>query len=350
MSRVAFGTDRLSETEDGTIHLRCRFEKEGWIARRPADLVRQAFPGTCVRWGEEYFEVVEIEPLPVGVRYVLEPWSESYTMRTIQDYDEAAELDRTRRREESIRRQRQANRFTLSAIFSGLLPAEAQLERQQRIGVSPVLATLISASFWGALGGLCLVAIVSMILEGGRNPVPSIPRSVYLVGLVVLIESGIRFLWAFAAGRPVGSFPVVLVWTLVQLVTGRKSLREEEPKLRWELDAATKRRDEFVQWEPFLALLSPEEQREMARRYGFDWLRHGRSSAIVLLVFAIFVLAVTIAGIVRDSMRFGNAVTILLMVGLAAEQISRLGRFAAGEPAGSVLGPLVRPFTRKLIR
>lgn len=346
MGKRAFGTDRLKVGADGALYLACRHPKEGWVARREADHVRREFPGTCVRWEDELFEVTSIQPLPVGVRYALTPWSESHTMRTVVDYDVQSESKREERRIAESSRQSKAAGFNLFAVVTGLLPAETQLELERELGVSASTATLVSLVIPLFAGGASLIFFMASMFGG--NPLP-LPEWLYLIGIYFWIETMIRLGVVLGQSRPIGSFPVVLGWEIVEALRGKRPLRAPQPKLKWELDEATLDRDAFVQREPFLALLSPAEQQLMADRYGFDWSTRGKRSAWVLLSFAVFVAAVAANDVVRGDSGAGDIVTMLLMGYLIWEQIVRMQRIGAGRPAGSLLGVFVRPLTKKLL-
>ena len=343
MIRRAVGTDRLRVGEDGTLYLHCRHPKQGWLPRRASDDVHKEFPGTCIRWDDEYFEIVAVDQLQIGTRYTLAPWSESHTMRSVLDYDEASEAkrDEDRRSEES--RQRKAAGFSLLAIVTGLLPAENQRRLESELGVSGYSATLISAIIPFLIGGASLIFFMASALGAGEF------SFLYLIGIYFWIESLVRIGVALGQSRPIGSFPVVLVWEIVAVLRGQKPLRAPEPKLKWEPDEATLDRDAYTQRLPFLAFLAPSEQRLLSARYGFDWHARGKSSATWLLVFSVFVAAVTLPDLFEGTAGLGDLVTLLIMGYLIWEQIIRLQRIGKGEPAGSVLGAVVRPFCRGVL-
>lgn len=342
----AFGTDRLIVGEDGTFVLSCRHPKPGWVARRPAELVHKEFPGTCIRWDDDYFEVVRIESLPVGVRYTLASWSDSHAMRTVLDYDEPSETAREGERLAERSRQAKAAGFSLFAVVTGLLPADTQLAIEKDLGVSAYRATLVSLVIPFFTGAACLIFLLASAIGG--NPL-GLPMWVYLVGIYFWVESLVRLAVALGQSAPIGSLPVVLGWEIVAALRGKRPWRAPAPKLKWELDQTTVDRDSYIQREPFLALLSPDEQHRLARRYDFDWRARGRKSAWVLLVFALFVGLMAAADLVGGRAGAGDVVTLLMMGYLVWEQIVRLQRIRSGLPAGSVLGVLVRPLARKLV-
>lgn len=342
----AFGTDRLVVAEDGVFVLSCHHPKPGWVARREAELVRKEFPGTCVRWGDEYFEVVAVDSLPVGVRYTLTAWSDSHVMRTVLDYDEPSESMRERERLAERSRQTKAAGFSLFAILTGLLPGDTQLALEKELGVSAYRATFISLVIPFFTGAASLIFFLASAMGG--NPL-GLPIWVYLIGIYFWVESLVRIGVALGQSAPIGSFPVVLGWEIIAALRGKRPWRAPEPKLKWELDQTTLDRDSFTQREPFLALLSPDEQHRLAERYDFDWSSRGRKSAWVLLVFALFAGLVAAADLVEGRAGAGDVMTLVIMGYLLWEQVVRLQRIRSGVPAGSVLGALVRPWARKLV-
>jgi hypothetical protein len=332
--------------KDGTSYLWCRAEKEGWVPRRPANDVHREFPGTCVRWDGEYFEVSRIEALPAGVRYALVPWSDSHTMRTLVDYGAEAEAKREEDRKAERSRRAKAARFTLFSLATGLLPAERQHELESELGVSGQMATIVSAIGLFMVGVASLSSIAGAAISGSGLP---LPLWIHILGGYFLFESIVRIRMVLAQSSPIGSFPVVLLWKIVAALRGKKPLRSATPKLEWELDQATLHSDAYTLREPFLAFLSPTEQRLLEERYGFDWRRRGNAGALVLLIFAIFVAATTVPAITQGSGSPGNWITLMMMALLGWEQIGRLRQIATGDPAGSFLGAFVRPFSRKLL-
>lgn len=343
----AFGGDRLGIGDDGVFQLTCLHAKPGWVARRLAEGVRRDFPGTCIRWHEEYYEILAVEQLPAGVRYALTPWSDAHTMRTILDYDDASEARREADRRAEKTRNAKAAGFTLGSIVTGFLPAGVQLEMESDLGVSGARATLFSAIIPFFVGGLALIAFISIAFGGTAF---SSPPFFYLPGVYFFFESLVRAGVAVGMSRPIGSLPVVIVWEMVAALRGKRPVRAPEPQWKMEIDEATIDRDAYIQREPFLALLSPREQLALADRYGFDWQAKGRASAVFLLVFAVFVIVVTLVRLMSKAMAFSDVVTLLVMGYLIWEQLVRFQRLAAGHPAGSVFGVLVRLFSRRLVR
>jgi hypothetical protein len=171
---------------------------------------------------------------------------------------------------------------------------------------------------------------------------PPLPRSLLLPGLYFFAESLLRFGYAMSTGKPIGSFPVVLVVETMRQVSGRRT--KAAPKLGPPpIEPSVARRDAFHVREPFLALLAPREQLELAARFGFDPISWGKRTAWVILFFAIL-------GIVTGAISGGVSGWIAALAAgyCAGEQLVRLRRLVRGLPSGSIFGVLVRPMTKAL--
>lgn len=341
-SRRPVGTDRVRVEEDGTLILSCRHPKDDWVARRPAEGLRGDFPGTCVRWGDEALEVVACESAGVGVRYRLAPWRDDQTIRTITDYDEPTEARRAEERAAASRRETAAKGFRLGSLLVGLLPGDVQRQLESELGVPAHRATLYTSILLLLLGGYGLIGLMTSSL--GTNAL-GMPFWVYGLGTYFWVESMVRIGVAMGQTRAIGSFPVVLVWELVAALRGKRSIANK-PRLQYVPDPSETERDAFIQREPFLALLSPEEQLALERRYGFDWRRRGRASVTFLALFALITAAITLVGGIDG---VGEASSLAFMIYLLVEQGIRFSAISGGRPAGSVFGMFVRVLSRKAL-
>jgi hypothetical protein len=99
-------------------------------------------------------------------------------------------------------------------------------------------------------------------------------------------------------------------------------------------------RDAFTMREPLVTLLSPEEQAQAKERFGYDYRKHSRNIALIILTFSI---AGVVSSISTHAILAGLVASLL-----AGEQVVRLFAFRRG-PAPSILGWLARPFVRKLL-
>ena len=97
-----------------------------------------------------------------------------------------------------------------------------------------------------------------------------------------------------------------------------------------------------------LSLLPPADQERLLDRYGFDPRRHAVGPAWVVLLFCVFGVFTSISSL-GEGVSVAPVLSILAALFLGIEQIRRLVVLREGRPAGSVLGPLVRPFVRHLL-
>lgn len=334
---VAHGDDRVAVKPDGAIVLSSRRDK-GWVPRREKDLVHAAFPGTCIQWGESHFEVVRADSLGAGVRYQLLPWDDANAIRTMESYDEASERARAERRAADASRGTRRKLTLWLSLVLGDLPAAMQEEMESEYGVSASRLTLISIIplfIWG-------VPSLLFTMASAAGVPPPFPAPLLLPGLYFFAESLLRFGYAMSTGRPIGSFPVVLVAETIRQVSGRG--RKAGPKLGpLPIEPSVARRDAYRLREPYLALLSPDEQLDLAARFGFDPIVWGKRTAWLILTFALL-------GMITGATSGGaSGWTAALAAGTCAgEQLARLRRLGRGVPAGSIFGVLVRPMTRAL--
>jgi hypothetical protein len=224
-----------------------------------------------------------------------------------------------------------------------------QKKMERDFGAPALLLTIASAVPLFLVGFLGLVAFLIGNAGGTLDTpgwiTPSLPIALYLFG-----ESALRLASAIAGQEPMGSLPVVLAVTVWRSVS-----RPKEPAPA-PADATAPTvvdeqglQDRFRVLEPVLSFLTVAEQEFLAGRFGFDAVRWGRITAGVLL-------AASIANTLFSLSAFGSgdgifwSILWLLPVGyLAVEQVRRLAILARGEPAGSILGRVVRPFARPLL-
>jgi len=339
----AYGSDRVRAGDDGTIVLSSRLPKPGWVPRVEKTLTTSRFPGTAVCWDDVYYEVVAAEPLPAGgARYTLAPWRDENAMRLVDRYDAESEMMRVEEQRKAVARERGRRGANLLGPFTGHLPAAVQEEMGRELGILPAKLTMLSAL-------PCYVYIISIILLFVQREMESAPMSLTL-GLsagYLMLETNIRFFVAYTQSRPMGSalglFLYLIYYALApnraRLVSpfhverGHATPIGEAPE-----DVAL--RDAFIVREPFITLLSPEEQGRAADRFGYQYRRQSVIVASVILVFSLLGLI--------TSFHSGAVLSGVLALALVVEQIVRLAAFSRG-PAPSILGWLVRPLVRRLL-
>jgi hypothetical protein len=338
----AFGSDRVRVADDGRVLLSSRVGK-GWTTRVEKTLTTAEFPGTAVLWNDEYYEVVDAEGLPSGgVRYTLQPWRDAHAMRVVDRYDEESEALRLEELRKGAARDRGRRSANLLGFLTGQLPAAVQEDLAHELGILPARLTLISVVFEFAVGvGLALL-IVDRIVNEHYEPV-----SLILLAVLLAVEVIVRFHLSFVQKRPIGTaaglFAYIVFYALAPHREKLTSPFKTGKGLAVRITDAPEDvalRDAFLMREPFVTLLSPEEQAQAKERFGYDYRKHSRNIALIILI-------TSIAGVV-SSISTHAILAGLIAALLAGEQIVRLLAFRRG-PAPSILGWVARPFVRKLL-
>jgi hypothetical protein len=326
----AQGSDRLRREGERWI-LSCRHEK-GWTPRVEKTLTSSEFPGTAVLAGEEYFEVIAVEPMPQGVRYILEPWRENHAIRISDRYDADSEAARLAGRRETIATVKKRRAINLMGVFVGHLPADVQEKIGQDYGILPQWLTSLSVAGVYLLGGALALAL------GGKLMEQKIPVALIIITLAVTGEAFVRMMWAFITAKPVGSFLGLVVYTIYAASTGTLVVHDfkkidEPPEHIAKADALAVR-------EAFVTLLPRNDQMRVAKRFDYHYERLSVKVAVTILIFS---------GIgAYSAAAKGHIPSAVFAAAIAAEQMYRLSEFRRG-PAGSVFGYLVRPLVRKLL-
>lgn len=351
------GSDRAEAGEDAAVWLVCAVPK-GWTPRRGRAHSSGEYPGTAVRWGADLFEVVDAIAQTDGtVRYRLEPWPDRHVVRAIQTYEagtDAALRQQRADRQQSIARRRLA---TILSPLLGHLPGPVQERMESQFGAPAVAMTVASALPLFALGfvsSLFSLAAAfgegfSVGMSGLENAQRSIPHLLPLpLAAYLAVESGIRMGVAFLQARPIGSLPGTLLYESWRIARGQPDVSLHSFH---SLPPTSERAllDRFRMLEPLLSLLSPTEQEILEQRFGMETLRWGRITAFLLLAVGGLNALASFANLTAGLGGVGDALWLLAGAALSAEQIGRLRRIAKGQPAGSVLGALVRPLARNLL-
>lgn len=332
-----FGTDHLDVAAEGILVVHAGHPK-GWRGRGTATQTTSAHPGTAILWEGEVWEVVSAVDLPGGgVRYELSRWDERHAARHVEPYDEESERRLALGRKGDQRRKAGFFRALLLSPVFGLLPAPAQQRIEDETAFPAPALTLVSALIGFVYG---IVSLMSILISAVGGP-PLLPLWLALPGLYLLVESGARGAMAALQGRPVGSLLGEAAWTLL----GR---REALPEVARGEEPGEEAYDQFRMREPLLALLSDADQRLASEKYGFDFVRWGRVTALLLLGgFGPMALATGATLLVAPS--GGDLFLLLVSAPVAAEQIPRLSRLRRGEPASSFLRVVARPLCAKLL-
>lgn len=338
----AYGSDRVRVADDGRVRLSSRLEK-GWQPRVARTMTRGEFPGTAVLWGEAYYEVVDVESLPAGgVCYTLEPWADEHAMRVVDRYDAESEAARLAEHRKAIQREAGRRSANLFGFLTGQLPAAVQEDLGFELGILPAKLTLISVVFELAV----VIGIFLYIAQRMVNDHYMPPTAMFITGFLWL-EIVVRFYLSYVQKRPIGTtvglFAYILFYALVPNRARFTSPFKVQKGLAVPITDAPEDvalRDSFMIREPFVTLLSAEEQALAKERFGYDYRRHSYNMAAIILVFSFL-------GVI-SSLRTHAVLSGVLAAALTVEQLARFLAFRRG-PAPSILGWVARPYVRKLL-
>ena len=240
-------------------------------------------------------------------------------------------------------RQQQTSAVTrLSGMFLGHLPAVVQNHLGNAYGATPSRMTLLSL-----IPCLVFIAVCALMAVGGtiKNQPSRVPIALLLFAGYVFLESVIRFQIAMSQSRGVGSAIGLLIYLLIWMFAPKRLVSPfatERGNATFTLpppdDVAL--RDSLETRGVLLSLLTPAEQTRLAQRLGYNYRRHGPSTAWIFLVGSTFGVA--------SSLAKGLVVPSIVAAIIAIEQVFRLIAMRRG-PAGSMFGPLARLFVRDLL-
>jgi hypothetical protein len=293
-------------------------------------------------------------------------------------YDEANEEMRAKQMDEEIRRMAIGRKIEMFGLFTGHMPAEVQRHWNMLYGVSVARITMLSTIPFILFGVYC-ARFIRIHPDLPYKP-PPFPEWVLPFGFYFFLESIVR-LRRWLGGNPMGSFigwVLFVIWWLfggkrvmdgldadaLRTAVGPPSLtrakftdqqaiprpeRDAEGLPMVDADAERKLQDQYIMRETYIALLSVEDQRKMQQRFGFDPIAQGRLTAAVILFIAMVGGGISIAGLTTGPARFSQLLSALTAILLGAEQIYRFTLLAAGKPAPSMIGPLIRPLLKKVL-
>jgi hypothetical protein len=326
-----------------------------WKARLPGGATAASFPGTTILFEEALYEVVGAEEAGGRFLYSLRPWEEASPPRQILPYSVEACGAAAREREEHLRRLRQGHALSWLSPFVGLLSGEDQRRIERDYGVSASRATLISSLVLLGPSVLAVVRGLATLMADRAGLAHEVPWDTLMpLSSYLMAESLARLGAAGYAGEPLGSlfvaFPILAFRAVAEALQGREG-KPPHPAggadLRQEL--LDRRRTWVETFAPFWGLLDAATQRRLAELYGFDAPRHTAWSALGVGLFATFdgFLAFHYLG-----SRQGGPADLLMLLAAAClvwESLVRLRRSRSGEPAGSVLGWMLKPLARRLL-
>ena len=343
----AHGSDRVRVAGDKVI-LWSPIPK-GWHPRVPRTNVHSEHPGTAVLWGEEYYEVVEASAAQGGgVRYVLAAWRDEHVFRVFETYDDESEARRIADFNAASKQRRHSGAVWLLGVIFGHLPAPIQNRIANEYGRAAHRMTLISIVPSQILLGVCVWFYVDARMKQTSS---IIPQWMWILAMVMLADSAVRFLVVMLQSRPQGSLPGTLIYFVLWKLAPKRfpSPIEERGRAVFmiEPDEAIALQDAIEMRAPLFTLLSPPEQHLLAERFGFEYRKHATAPAVIILIGALLGVVSSYVK-VADSGGLSALLSLFVAGALTIEQILRLVSFKRG-PAGSMLAPLVRPFVRRYL-
>lgn len=325
---------------------------KGWVARKPKTMTSAEHPGTAVMWEERFFEVVSAESSAGGgVRYVLEPWRDHHVMRVYEAYDDASEAHREHEHQQAMRREKGRKAANVAGIFTGLLPAIAQEQLGSELGLLPAKLTALSLIIPFAFLIWFANDWARRLLDPNIGPMPF---ALMLVAAYFFFESAVRLYMSWFQRRPLGSilgfFPYLFYYAIAGKSSGAVSPFAEAKGYKLYVteppeDVSIK--DAYSLREPLLSLLSIEEQNALATRFGFDYRKHGFTTAWVILALAVAGVVSSLATL-QHGPRFSAILSLVVAIIIGGEQVLRLPALRRGATP-SILAVAIRPLTRKLL-
>ncbi|MHB8999703.1 MAG: hypothetical protein ACYC7A_11640 [Thermoanaerobaculia bacterium] len=337
---TAYGNDRIVASPGGKIVLISPARKE-WQPRR------QRTAGTAVEWDDELYEVLEETPHPGGTRYVLALWDDRNAIRQTSRYDAAWEAARSAVRDEERRTNRASAVLFFAGVVVGHLPAFIQNRIEARYGISAARMTMISTVPFFLFGAFCAT----------RVPVPEIDRflgtpalsgGTVALGIFLFLESVFRLRWALGRGPIASIAGFVLTLPVRFFLAPAKGTRVRVDSIGPSRDVALA--DAYHVREPFIALLPPDDQALMKRRFGFDPILWGKRTAMTILTVTLLGIFVELSVIISGFGSFGDFLSLVAAGALSGEQLWRLTRLRGGAAAGSVLGIPLRRLLKPLLQ
>ena len=345
----AHGRDRVETLDGERLRIVSPIPK-GWRAGKPATRTRAEFPGTAVAWDDTLWEVVSSEERTgANSRYVLAPWKDNHAIRLTVDYSAESEAAIAAAHRKSEARNRMSAAIFAVGLFAGQLPAHVQKQIESEYGFVATRMTLLSL-----VPELALAVFAVMGLPIEELPGPKWPMWVLLLGFFALADILARSWYCLLRNQPLGSFPGVLVWSIVTVLSPASRRFDREGSRKAERGLATKsvlspsdferEHDLYIVREPYLALLPADDQLRLTRTFGFDPIVWGRRTALTIAIVA-GTGVVSMVSKLKDGVGTGGTwLSLFTAASLLAEQLYRLRELSRGKPAGSVLGALARPW------
>jgi hypothetical protein len=337
---TAYGNDRIIASPGGRIVLISPARKE-WQPRR------QRTAGTAVDWDDELYEVLEETSHPGGTRYVLASWDARNAIRHTSRYDATWEAARSVVRDEDRRMRQASAALFFAGVVVGHLPAFMQKRIEARYGISATRMTMVSTVPFFLFGAYCATRVPIAEIDNFLGT-PALSGRVVALGVFLFLESVFRLRWALATGPIASIAGFVLTLPVRFFLAPDKGTRVRVDSIGPSSDVVLA--DAYLVREPFIALLPPEDQALMKRRFGFDPILWGKRTAMTILAIALVGVFVELSVIASGFGSFGDFLSLVAAGALSAEQLFRLKRLRIGAAAGSVLGIPLRRLLKPLLQ
>jgi hypothetical protein len=189
---------------------------------------RQApHPGTAVRIGEDFFEVISSGNDGGEWIYRLAPWESGQVSRASVEWGDEAEREFLAEiRSERVRKRKKALAGGTQALL-GFLPAKFQERLAETLGFDPGWATFWSAVVEISAALLPAVLFVLQFLGAGERFGARIPAWAGLLAVVALVEGVVRLIIAISSAEPVGCLFLALLGLRLKAETGEDVMSDE---------------------------------------------------------------------------------------------------------------------------
>lgn len=173
------------------------FPNQKFHIRKKGDQFHAPHPGTAVKIEDKLYEIVNYYFKDEKHFYVLEPWNDSFTIRTIIEWNKEEEK---KFKEEYLKEKKKEIKAKIAFIFQvflGFLPQNYQEKLAEKIGLDPLKAT-----FWSALFEFLFslsIVVLNIILQ-------FFPKWLVILFFFSLIEGALRLIYTISSSEPIGSF------------------------------------------------------------------------------------------------------------------------------------------------
>lgn len=183
------------------------FPNQKFHIRKEGSQTYAPHPGTAIKIENKLYEIVNHYFKDEKHFYVLEPWNDSFTIRTIIEWNKEEEK---KFKEEYLKEKKKEvkRKFAWAfQIFFGFLPPNYQEKLAEKIGLDPLKATFWSALF-EFLFSLCIFVlnIISQYVSIYGTHIKFVPKWLVALSFLTLIEGMLRLIYTISSNEPIGSF------------------------------------------------------------------------------------------------------------------------------------------------